>query len=207
MAAVGAQRRRISADDRRALIAREAGRLFARHGYTGTRLEDIAAAAHVTKPIVYRHFESKKALYVALLIKHEEDLPTFLEGIDGATAGQSPEALMRAVLERWLDYVGENRHAWVMLFRDSSGDEDIRALRHRVSLRAREVLAAFVADQAGAWMPPEQVEPTAELLSSGLAGLALWWIDHPDVPKAVLVEVAARLTAAAIAGAPAPGRG
>jgi AcrR family transcriptional regulator len=202
MAAVGAQRRRISADDRRALIAREAGRLFARHGYTGTRLEDIAAAAHVTKPIVYRHFPSKKALYVALLVKHENDLPTFLEGMDGAS--RSPEARVRAILERWLDYVDENRHAWVMLFRDSSGDEEIRALRRRVSLRAREVMAAFVADQAGVRIPPEQIEPTAELLRSGLAGLALWWIDHPDVPKPVLVDVAARLSAAAMAGAPAP---
>jgi hypothetical protein len=52
---------------------REAGRLFARDGYAGTRLDDVAAAAHVTKPIVYRHFESKKALYLALLDKHEAD--------------------------------------------------------------------------------------------------------------------------------------
>jgi AcrR family transcriptional regulator len=199
---VTAVRRRISADDRRALIAREAGRLFARHGYAATRLEDIAAAAHVTKPIVYRHFDSKKALYAALLVKHENDLPSFLEGIDGAS--RSPEVLVRGVLERWLDYVDENRHAWVMLFRDSSGDEEIRALRRRVSLRAREVMSAFVGEQAGSRIPPEQIEPTAELLRSGLAGLALWWIDHPDVPKPVLVDVAARLSAAAMAGAPAP---
>ena len=97
----------------------------------------------------------------------------------------------------------ENRHAWVMLFRDASGDEEIRALRGEVNLRARQVLAAFIADQAGSRIPPEQVEPTAELLSSGLAGMALWWIDHPDVPKPVLVDVAARMSAAAIGGGPA----
>ena len=34
-----------------------------------------------------------------------------------------------------------------------------------------------------------------ELLRSGLAGLALWWIDHPDVPKPVVLEAAARFTA------------
>jgi AcrR family transcriptional regulator len=186
----------MAAADRRALIARAAGRLFARHGYAGTRLEDVAAAAHVTKPIVYRHFGSKKGLYMALLVKHEEDLPTFVEGVDG---GSSPEALVRAILERWLDYVRENSHAWTMLFRDASGDEEIMAKRRRVSLRAREVIAGFIADRAGGRIPADQVEPTAEALTSGLAGLALWWIDHPDVPKQVLVDVAARLTAAALA--------
>jgi AcrR family transcriptional regulator len=198
MAAVDSERRRIPADERRAVIVRAAGRLFARHGYAGTRLDDIAAAAHVTKPIVYRHFDSKKALYLALLNKHREDLPSFFEGVGGALPDGSLESAVRSILEGWLDYVRENRHAWVMLFRDSSGDDEIRTLRRDVSLRAREVIAAFIAAQPGPGIPAEQVEPTAELLTSGLAGLALWWIDHPDVPKPVLVETAARICAAAI---------
>lgn len=173
------------AAERRALILREAGRLFARHGYAGTRLDDVAAAAQVTKPIVYRHFESKKALYLALLARHREDLPTFLERADVAS-----------ILDHWLDYVRENSHAWVMLFRDTSGDDEIREARRLVSVRAREVLAGFIAERSR--IPPGQVEPTAELLTSGLAGLALWWIDHPATPKPVLVDVAARITDAAL---------
>jgi AcrR family transcriptional regulator len=192
--------KRIPADERRALILREAGRLFARRGYAGTRLEDVAAAAEVTKPIVYRHFESKKALYMALLAKHRDDLPTFVEHVDGAPREGDPAAFVRAILEHWFDYVRENQHAWLMLFRDSSGDDDIRTLRRQVSLRAREVLAGFIAEQAGSRIPAHEVEPTAEVLSSGLAGLVLWWIDHPEVPKPVLVDVAARITAGAVAG-------
>jgi AcrR family transcriptional regulator len=90
-----------------------------------------------SKPIVYRHFESKKALYLALLTKHENDLPEFFEGLDDL---DEPDKLARAILERWLDYVHENQHAWSMLFRDGSGDEEIQTVRRRVSLRAREVL-------------------------------------------------------------------
>jgi AcrR family transcriptional regulator len=184
-----ATRQRIPAAERRALILREAGRLFARDGYAGTRLDDVAAAAHVTKPMVYRHFESKKALYLALLAKHEDDLPTFLEdGLD-----------IPSILEHWLDYVRENSHAWVMLFRDSSGDDEIRERRSRVSRRAREVLAGFIAGRPGSRIPPEQVQPTAEVLTSGLAGLALWWIDHPDVPKPVVAAVAGRISEATLA--------
>ena len=183
-----AVRQRIPGPERRALILREAGRLFARHGYAGTRLDDVAAAAHVTKPMVYRHFESKKALYLALLAKHQDDLPTFLERVGVAS-----------ILDHWLDYVRENSHAWVMLFRDSSGDDEIRERRRQVGLHAREVLAGFIAEQAGSRIPPEQVEPTAELLSSGLAGLALWWIDHPAVPKPVVAAVAGRISEGALA--------
>ena len=42
------------------------------------------------------------------------------------------------------------------------------------------------------------MEPTAELVTSGLAGLAMWWIDRPEVPKAVVVDVAARMAAPAL---------
>jgi AcrR family transcriptional regulator len=180
--------RTVPAPERRDLILREAGRLFARHGYTGTRLEDVAAAADVTKPIVYRHFDSKKALYLALLAKHRQDLPTFLERGD-----------LGAILDHWLDYVRENSHAWLMLFRDTSGDDEIRLARREVSLRAREVLAGFIAERAGSRTPPAQVEPAAELLTSGLAGLALWWIDHPDVPKPVVAGVPRRFIEAGLA--------
>jgi AcrR family transcriptional regulator len=197
MAATRVERGRLSADERRAVIMRAAGRLFARDGYAATRLEDIASGAGVTKPIVYRHFDSKKALYVALLAKHEDDLPTFFEGLDGSSG---IESTVSAILDRWFDYVRENQHDWIMLFRDSSGDDDIRSLRRRVNLSARRVLAEFIAEQAGPRVPPEQVDPTAELLTSGLAGLALWWIDHPDVPKQVMVDVAARISVAAVAG-------
>jgi AcrR family transcriptional regulator len=184
-----AVKQRIPAPERRAIVLREAGRLFARHGYAGTRLEDVAAAAHVTKPIVYRHFESKKALYMALLVKHREDLPTFV----ATTAG------VREILDGWLDYVRENSHAWLMLFRDTSGDDEIRELRRDVSRRAREVMAGFVAERSGSAIPPDQIEPIAEALTSGLAGLALWWIDYPDVPKEDVLEAAARFSRSALA--------
>ena len=92
----------------------------------------------------------------------------------------------------------ENQHAWVMLFRDSSGDADIQRFRRRVSASARRVLAEFIAAQPGSAIRPAQVEPTAELLRSGLAGLALWWIDNPGTPKPQVLDVALRMSLPAI---------
>ena len=192
--------RRLPTDERRASIAAAARPLFARHGYSATKLEDVAAAAGVTKPIVYRHFGSKKGLYLALLQRHEEDLPTFAEGIEGPGATASPEDSLRAILTIWLDYVRANLDNWSLLFRDTSGDAEIREYRVQVSTRAREVIAVLITEWARSPIPADQVEPTAELLTSGLAGMVLWWGDHPETPKDVLVEVAVRMTAPAFGG-------
>ena len=178
---------RIPAAERREQILLIARPLFARNGYAATRLDDVAAAAGVTKPILYRHYGSKKGLYMALLQRHEDDLPRFF--------GDVPSG---EILSVWLDYVRANSDNWLMLFRDSSGDEDIRELRAQVSRTARRLIAEFIAAQAGSRIPPEQVEPTAELLTSGLAGLVLWWIDHPEVPKDVVLEAAARPVSAVV---------
>jgi AcrR family transcriptional regulator len=58
---------RVQASDRFERILTEATRLFSENGYAGTRMSDIASAIGVTKPIVYRHFESKQALFEALV--------------------------------------------------------------------------------------------------------------------------------------------
>jgi hypothetical protein len=47
-------------------------------------------------------------------------------------------------------------------------------------------------------LPPGQVEPMAELLTSGLAGLALWWIDRPGTPKEVVLAAATAMTEPAL---------
>ena len=176
---------RLERGARRDLVLRAGGAQFGRHGYAGTRIDDIARAAGVTKPIVYRHFESKKGLYLALLRKHETDLPTFVADAAGRLVDHSPGA----ILGIWLDYVRQNSHAWLMLFRDHSGDEEIQRVRAEVSVTAREVMAAFVAGRRPD-LPDAQIEPMAELLTSGLAGLALWWIDRPDTPKGVILAAA-----------------
>lgn len=191
---------RLPSAARRASILRAAGPLFARSGYAATRLDDVAAATGVTKPILYRHFGSKKGLYMALLAKHEDDLPSFFERVAGIADDLPPAALVRAILEHWLEYARANRHTWVMLFRDGGGDDDVRALRLEVSARARQLLAEFVRARAGERIPPEQIEPTAALLTNGLAGMVLWWVDHPETPKELLVEVAARVCAPLLDG-------
>jgi AcrR family transcriptional regulator len=183
---------RLPAAERRELVLQAAMNRFGAGGYDGTRLDDVAADAGVTKPILYRHFGSKKDLYLAVLERHRQDLPGFLEDLP---ADAPLDDLARAILDGWLAYAYENRQRWRMLFRDQGGDEDVRRARAEVHERAREVLAVFLGSHPGFAIPPDQVDATAELLSQGLAALVLWWAEHPDVPRATMVDVATRVVA------------
>lgn len=182
------KRRRLPAGERRELILEAAGELFGERGYAGATLERIAAAAQVTKPILYRHFASKKALYLALLERHRDDLPTFVDPDEPDFAAALP-----AILERWFEYVEAHSYAWKMLFRDSGGDEEIREFRGVVHEQARSVLAELIAAQPAAFaVPADEVEPSAEFLSMGMANIALWWIDRPGVSRQIVVAVVVR---------------
>lgn len=185
-------KKRIPPSARRELIETSAARLFAEHGYAGTSLDAVAAAAGVTKPMVYRHFDSKKALYLSLLDRHRDDMPSFFE----RTSADDPwEVRMRAILELWFAYVEERPHGWKMLFRDTTGDSEIRARRLQVQSTARALIGAMLQAQSDLPLPEPEVEPMAELVRTGMAGLALWWLDNPGVERGVLVDVVDRLLA------------
>lgn len=184
------RRTRLPPEERRALIEDQAAKLFAEQGYAATRLDEIAAAANVTKPVLYRHFASKKALYLALLRKHAVQLPRFVD----PTVGEEPLVVrLPAILDGWFAYVQERPHAWQMIFRDTTGDQEIQAVRRQVQERAREVLAELLRAQPELSIPEQELEPMAELLRTAMAGLALWWLDHPKVPRQVLVEIVTRM--------------
>jgi AcrR family transcriptional regulator len=59
--------RRLTAEQRRQQLVNVALELFAHRGYRATTMDDIAEAAGVTKPLVYQHFSSKRALYLELV--------------------------------------------------------------------------------------------------------------------------------------------
>src|SRR3954451_1459274 len=93
-------KKRLPAAERRELILTAAGRLFGKRGYSRVTLDEIAAAAGVTKPMLYRHFDSKKALYLALLERHRDDLPRFFEGVPRDLPFNER---IEANLETWFD--------------------------------------------------------------------------------------------------------
>src|SRR5262245_567826 len=85
----GDPRRRLSAGERREIILVKAKEAFASRGYAATSIDEVAAAAGVTKPVVYDHFASKRELYFALMRQLRDHL------VSGAThelAADAPPA-------------------------------------------------------------------------------------------------------------------
>ena len=190
MIAENATRKRLPTAERRSLIVEAAGRLFGERGYDATRLDDIAGAAGVTKPVVYRHFDDKQALYLELLARHRDDLSGFAGAIP---ASGTVEERLRAVLEVWLAYVEAHAYQWKMLFRDSGGGPEIGAFRLEVHARARAVLAGLIDALSQTPIPARELEPLAELLSMGMASLVLWWMDEPAIPREALLDAMTRV--------------
>jgi AcrR family transcriptional regulator len=179
-------RRRLPAAQRRETLIAAASELFARRGYDHASLDEVAERAGVTKVIVYRHFQSKKDLYLRLLARHRDQLlATLTEGM----AGQgSLEERVPAVAHAWFSYVQLTPFAWRMLFQDVTGDPQIRAFHARMRDTARSAIVALLTDEPTLRLDPEMLDPVAELLRAAMTGLALWWLEHPDVPRSTLVD-------------------
>jgi len=86
-------RQRLSAENRRAAIIDAARKLFGRNGFHGTGTSDIAAAAGCSEPVIYKHFASKQALFIAVL----EDSVLYMRG-RFATAAEGEGDLFDAYL-------------------------------------------------------------------------------------------------------------
>jgi AcrR family transcriptional regulator len=186
-------RKRLSAAARRETIARAATEVFAERGYRGASIEEIARRSGVTPPVVYDHFESKQALYRSLLEAHFADLRQVWAEHFG---GEAPPAdRVASSFDAWFAYIEEHPFAGRMLFRDTSGDPEVAALHEEVAAVSRAAVMPLVAGEAGVFdLSDAAAEATLEMfwqvLRGVLQGLAMWWSEHPGVPREQVVAVA-----------------
>ncbi len=105
---------RLPADVRRQQLVDVARDVFAARGFHATSMDDVAVAAGVTKPVLYQHFSSKRALYIELLEKVGAEL---LGAITAATerASTGREQVDNAFVA-YFRFVTENRSAFRLLF-------------------------------------------------------------------------------------------
>jgi AcrR family transcriptional regulator len=185
-------RRRLTAAARRELIAAAAAELFAERGYRGASIEEIARRSGVTPPVVYEHFDSKADLYRSLLERHFAELrEVWREYFVGDDPLQRRIALS---FDAWFAYVEEHPFAGRVLFRYST-DPEIEAIHAEVAARSREAILPLFAAEPGAEnvagsVAGEGIEMVWVVLRGVLQGLAVWWSEHPDVPRERVVTTA-----------------
>jgi AcrR family transcriptional regulator len=183
--------RRLSAPERRKLIETAATRLLAERGIAATTVDDIAQAAGVTKPMLYRHFESKQDLCVALLEKCRADL--IAAPMDEfAPDAADPVAQLPAMVDAWLGHIQEHRDAARLLFTTVSGDAEVERVQREIHARMRATHAALLREFIPG-LDETDSEILGEVIRAGLAGIALWWLDHPEAPRDVPARAALRL--------------
>ncbi|HTA06615.1 MAG TPA: helix-turn-helix domain-containing protein, partial [Solirubrobacteraceae bacterium] len=153
---------RLPAGERRRLIEQAAAQLFAEHGYEMTTVEQISAAAGVSKPMLYRHFESKRDLCMKLMERRRDELAAAPLGTFLETEGSAAERLA-AMTDAWFAHVEEHPHTSRLLFADVTGDEEIRNLQRELRRRQRAADVAMMRE-FGPPLPEAELEPLGEVI-------------------------------------------
>lgn len=97
---------RLPGPERRLLILKESQRLFAEKGFHGVSIDEIARAVNVSPAILYRHFESKQALYDAVLRELSSQRESYVEAVINSGAGF--EEVLVSMTEVFIHSIDEN---------------------------------------------------------------------------------------------------
>lgn len=118
---------RLPATERRSAVLGAAGRIFCQGSYRGTTTAEIAREAGVTEPILYRHFQSKRDLYLACVVEAWEGVRAMWD--DATEKEPDPGLWLHAMGRAYVEIMEERRHVatlWVQALMEASDDPEIR---------------------------------------------------------------------------------
>lgn len=154
---------RMPADQRRQQLFEVARERFAQQGFHATSMDEIAESAGVTKPVLYQHFPSKRALYVELL---EETGRQLLNTLAEATA-QAGTLRERVELgfRAYFRFAVGNRSAYLFLLGTSlRSDPEFARIVEEILDAAAETIATLIEIPAS--------DEHRQLLANALVGMA-----------------------------------
>ena len=178
-------------DAQRETILSQAAELFARQGFVGTSMNEVATACGMSKPALYHYVRDKSQLLFEIATTHVARLQDLVSEVDHVTPPATPEQRVRRLIERFvLEYAGA-RHAHRVL------TEDVKFLepadQAKVLELQRQVVVAF--SEAIAAARPELVaahlhKPLAMLLFGMMNWMFTWLqpggtLSHADMAPVV----------------------
>lgn len=180
----------MTAAQRREQLVSVGREVFAQRGYAATSIEELAARADVSKPVVYEHFGGKEGLYAVVVDREmERVLDRFTSAL---AAGGSPRALLERAALALLDYVEEDTAGFRVLSRDSPGSYS--SLIGELARRVEHLLGERFGERG---YDPQLAALYSQALVGMVAQVGQWWLETRSPGKA---EVAARLVDLAFAG-------
>jgi AcrR family transcriptional regulator len=170
-------RARMTGRERREQLIGIGRSLFADKGFEGTTVEEIAAKAGVSKPVVYEHFGGKEGLYAVVV---DREIERLLGSITDAltTSGSSHQ-----ILEGSTD-------GFRILVRDSPAGQSTGSFASLISDVASQVEHIMVAQFKARRLEAKVAPMYAQMLVGMVALTGQWWLENSKVKKE---EVAAHL--------------
>jgi AcrR family transcriptional regulator len=162
-------------------------RLFAERGLDGTSIEEIAAQAGVSKPVVYEHFGGKEGLYAVVV---DREVERFLTMATTLLKGEDTRDKFEAAAIALLRYIEENADGFRILVRDSppgSGSGTFSSLISDIASQVEYILGDVFKARG---YEPKYAPMYAQMLVGMVAFTGQWWL---DARKPKLEEVAAHL--------------
>ena len=161
--ALQASARRLTAEQRRQQLYAVALELFAQRGYRATTMDDIAEAAGVTKPLLYQHFSSKRALYLELVDSIARDLLSAVR--EAVMRADGPRQQVELGFAAYFRLVVSREAEFRLLYgRDHADDMELgRALR-----AVEDAIAEAIDPLIDAGLEPDH----RRLLAYGIVGMA-----------------------------------
>ena len=130
-----------SAQRREQLIA--TGRsLFAERGFDATSIEEVAARAKVSKPVVYEHFGGKEGLYAVVV---DREVRSLLDRVTNALTAGHPRELLEQAAMALLDYIEGETDGFRVLVRESpvgSASGNFSSVLNDVAHQVEHILGA-----------------------------------------------------------------
>ncbi|WP_331461786.1 MULTISPECIES: NUDIX domain-containing protein [unclassified Arthrobacter] len=180
----GGARLRMTGVQRRAQLLTVARSLFALRGLDGATIEDIAATAGVSKPVVYEHFGSKEALYTEVVDAEFDRLLTVITEALGADAG--PRVLIERAAYALLDYIENHTDGFRILVRDappSQPEGTFATLLSRITGDVEHILSKEFGNRG---LSAEVGGMYAQMLVGMVAMTGQWWLDARTPDKATV---------------------
>jgi len=156
---------RLPREERRRQLLSAAQEVFVSNGFHGAAMDEIAEAAHVSKPVLYQHFPGKRELYMALLDNHLNTLTEFLRTALNSTTDN--KLRVRETMRAYFRFVAQDSQGHRMVFEsDLTSDAEVSARIEEFNARFANNIAGVIAEDTKL----SHVEAT--LLGRALAGMA-----------------------------------
>jgi AcrR family transcriptional regulator len=158
--------------------------LFAQKGFEATSIEEIAARAGVSKPVVYEHFGGKEGLYAVVVDREMSDL---LERLTSALRVGHPRKLVEQAALALLTYIEEQTDGFRILSRDSpvasSTGGTFSSLLNDIASQVEHILSReFEQRKISTKLAPMY----AQMLVGMVALTGQWWLEERKPKREVV---------------------